>query len=374
MRRAAVLAILAALAAGCSTSAQDLPLPGSRVGGDTYRVGASFDDALNLAQGAPVKVDGVTVGRVRDVVAQNFTAKVDLDLRAATVLHEGATARLRSTTPLGELFVQIDDARAGPRLRDGAKLGRESTSAAPTIEDTMTSASLVINGGGLGQLQTIVREANLALGGHEDAARDVLGRMARTAEALNSSSKDIDAALDALADVSATLEQRRATTDAALKQIAPAARVLRENTDELAALLRSVDSLGAVTTDVVAATRKDLLSTLRTMGPVFDELNSLKDELGPGIDTLVGFAALVDRGVPTDYLNTYLHFQGELSIGLPGTPAGVPPILAPNLDDPGHLLGRPLVVPGLPSASPDATTPTSGGLLGGLLGLLGGGR
>ncbi len=374
MRRLTVrttgLALLAVLVAGCSTSAQDLPLPGSRVSGSTYRVGAVFDDALNLAEGAPVKVDGVTVGRVRDVVAANFTARVNLDLRTSTVLHDGATARLRSTTPLGELFVQIDDVASGSRLRDGAKLGADRTSAAPTIEDTMTSASLVINGGGLGQLQTIVRESNLALGGREDTARDVLGRMARTAKALNDSSDDIDTALDALADVSATLDKQRATTNAALRDVAPAARVLRQNTDELVALLRSVDRFGAVTTDVVDATRDDLLSTLKAMGPVFDELNALEDELGPGIDTLVHFAGLVDRGVPTDYLNTYLHFQGDLSIGLPGTTLGAPRVLTPNLDNPKGLLGGPLVGGLKPKPS---TQEQSGGLLGGLLGLFGGG-
>jgi phospholipid/cholesterol/gamma-HCH transport system substrate-binding protein len=194
--------------------------------------------------------------------------------------------------------------------------------------------------------------------------------MARTAEALNDSSDDIDTALDALADVSATLDQQRATTNAALRDVAPAARVLRQNTDELVALLRSIDRFGAVTTDVVDATRDDLLSTLKAMGPVFDELNALEDELGPGIDTLVHFAGLVDRGVPTDYLNTYLHFQGELSIGLPGTPLGAPRVLTPNLDNPKGLLGGPLVGGLKPKPS---TQEQSGGLLGGLLGLFGGG-
>ena len=56
-------------------------------------------------------------------------------------------------------------------------LGVESTSAAPTIEDTMTSVSLVLNGGGLSQLETIVREANLVLDGNEGTARDLLGRL-----------------------------------------------------------------------------------------------------------------------------------------------------------------------------------------------------
>ena len=189
----------------------------------------------------------------------------------------------------------------------------------------MTSASLLLNGGGLGQLETIVREANLVLDGNEGTARDLLGRMLRTAEAFNASDEDIDATLDALADLSTTLNKRSDTIDAALEDIAPAARVLRANTDELVDLLKSIEQFGDVTTDVVEATRDDLLETLQKFGPVFDELNSLEDQLGPGIDTLVHFAGLIDRGVPTNYLNTYLHFQVDGSLGgLLQSPAASP--------------------------------------------------
>ena len=370
MRRLVALVALA-LTAGCSTTAQDLPLPGSGVGGPTYRVVAMFDDALNLADGAPVKLHGVTIGRVREVSPANFTAKVTLELRESTPVHEGATARLRATTPLGELFVQIDDAESGSRLRDGATLGVDSTSAAPTIEDTMTSASLLLNGGGLGQLETIVREANLVLDGNEGTARDLLGRMLRTAEAFNESNEDIDATLDALAELSTILNRRSDTINAALEEIAPAARVLRKNTDELVDLLQSVERFGDVTAGVIEATRDDLLETLRKFGPVFDELNSLDEDLGPGIDTLVHFAGLIDRGVPTDYLNTHLHFQLDDSFaGLLATPG----VATPGSDGPGGLAAPPLVPPKLlDGLTPRPSTETPG-LLGGLLGLFGGDR
>ncbi|TXL61269.1 MCE family protein [Aeromicrobium terrae] len=375
MRRIVALSVAGLVLAGCSTSAQDLPLPGSRVGGDTYTVEAVFDDALNLAEGAPVKLDGVTIGRVHDVKPVDFTAQVSLDVRASTRLHEGATARLRSTTPLGELFVQIDDAKpsAAP-LRDGARLGPKDTSAAPTIEDTMTSASLLINGGGLGQLETIVREANLTLGGHEGTARDLMARLVTTAKAFDASHEDIGRTLDALADLSATLQERSDTIDAALRDIAPAAKVLRENTDELTTLLKRVDTFGDVAIDVVRTTRDDLLQTLREMAPVFDELNSLKDDLGPGIDTLVSFGKLIDRGVPTDYLNTFLHFHGNLTIGLPGTGPDAPNLELPDPLDPKAFRDK-LTTPVLPQLlAPRTSSGDRPGLLGGLLGLFGGDR
>lgn len=348
MRRLVTVVATLAVLAGCSTSASDLPLPGSRVGGSTYRIDAVFDDALNLAIGAPVKLDGVTIGRVRSVRPANFTAEVALDLKTATRLREGATARLRATTPLGELFVDVDDPDSGSLLADGARLARADTSAAPTIEDTMASASMVLNGGGLGQLQTIVREANNALEGRETSARSLLGRLDTTARALNESSDDIDATLDALADVSDVLRDRQETINDALVEISPAARELRKNTDELVELLRSIEDFGDSTTDLVKDSRADLLRILRQLSPVLDELNSLDGDLGPGIDQLVDFAGRLDEGVPTDYLNTYLYFQDELNLALPGLDVTLKPPEQPGPSDPESPLGSgPIVIPGL---------------------------
>jgi phospholipid/cholesterol/gamma-HCH transport system substrate-binding protein len=333
-----ILIMLAAVAtlAACGPTASDLPLPGSSLRGPSYEIRAEFKDALNLAVGAPVKVNGVTVGRVRSVKARDFTANVTLDVRSSTHLHEGAKASLRSTTPLGELFIQLTDGPSPTPIRSGTVLAAGDTSAAPTIEDTMTAASLLINGGGLGQLQTIVREANAALGGHEKSTREVLARLASTAKSFNASSDDIDAALDAIAKASTVLNRRQSTINAALTDIAPAAKVLRTNADELADLLKSVDDLGTTTTRVVAETRDDLLSTLHELSPVLDQFVALTPEFGPGLDDLVSFAALIDKGVPGDYLNTYLHFQDSLTLGLPGATGlgGLPPITTPPLTVP----------------------------------------
>ncbi len=141
---------------------------------------------------------------------------------------------------------------------------------------------------------------------------------------------------------------------------------MRRNTDELVALLQSIERFGDVTTGVINATRDDLLETLRKFGPVFDELNSLENDLGPGIDTLVNFGRLIDRGVPTTYLNTHLHFQIDESLG--GLLAA-PSVATPDPDGPGNLTGTPLVPPDL--LTPPAEKP---GVLGGLLGLFGGDR
>ena len=359
MRRLLTTLTAALLLAGCGTTAADLPLPDGAAGGPTYEVKAEFEDALNLAVGAPVKVDGVTVGRVREVEVRDFTAHVTLDVRRSTPLRQGAEARLRSTTPLGELYVQVDDPDKGSRLAAGSTLGTDDTSVAPTIEDTMASASMLINGGGLGQLQTIVREANAALGGHEESTREVLGRLATTAAQFNDSSDDIDAALDALAAVSGELNRRRDTINAALHDIAPAAKVLRANTDELADLLRGVDDLGTTAVRVIDTTRDDLLKTFAEIGPVLDEFSTLEKTFGPGLSDLVAFGRLIDQGVPADFLNTYLYFQDTLVLG---------ETTLPTVGDELRGLLKPK---GTPEPEVEAAPAPDIGL-NGLLGLLGG--
>lgn len=358
--------IVCALAlSACGTSASDLPLPGSKLSGPSYEITAKIDDALNLAVGAPVKLNGVTVGRVRTVTAHDFTARITMDVRKSSPLHDGASIRLRSTTPLGELFVDVKDADGTP-LTDGDAIDASDASAAPTVEDTLASASMLVNGGGLGQLQTIVREANEALGGREGTARELLETLNRTTASVNDSSAEIDATLNALADVSKVLRDRNATIDQALIDVAPAARVLSENTDELTTLLQAVDRLSGTTTRVVRETRADLLITLQEIGPVLDQLVSLSGDFGPGLNTLISFAKAIDHGVPGNYLNVYLRFQDSLALGLPNLPI-VGDLGVPRLDISGDLLDELLI----PKSLQDAVQPDLG--LTGLLEALGGG-
>src|SRR4051812_23897558 len=114
-----VVTLVVPLVAGCGPDYSDLPLPGKAVSGDTYQLSAVFNDALNLAQGAQVKVNGVPVGRVQSVTADDFKAKVTMDIKTSSRIRRGSRARLRYDTPLGELFVQITPSSGGPGLRHG---------------------------------------------------------------------------------------------------------------------------------------------------------------------------------------------------------------------------------------------------------------
>jgi phospholipid/cholesterol/gamma-HCH transport system substrate-binding protein len=340
------LALATVVLAACSGGPDyaDLPLPGSGVSGDTYRVTAVFDEALNLAQGAPVKVNGVPVGRVQTVTAKDFKAEVTMDLKTSTELRQGSQARLRYDTPLGELFVQITPSARGPVLHDGDALARKDTTTAPTVEDTLSSASLLVNGGGLGELKTITDELNTALGGREGTVRDTLDKTNAFLRIARQSTGDIDRLLRSLASTSKVLDHRRGTIDRALHQVVPVARVLRSNTDDLVRLLRATDSLSVRAGRVVGATKADLLQVLGELGPILDEVIETRSRLGPGLNDLVEAGDLFERTVPGDWI----PFHGIIKLDkteIPGMPGGGGggggPGGAPGLPDLPGLPGLP---------------------------------
>jgi phospholipid/cholesterol/gamma-HCH transport system substrate-binding protein len=340
------LLVVVLLGGGCGPTMADLPLPGSGVPGATIEVTVRFDEALNLAEGAAVKVNGVTSGRVRSVTVEDFRAVAVLEVRRDARMRANAAARLRYTTPLGELFVDVRNPVRGLVLADGDELSPRRASTAPTVEDALSSASLLINGGGLAQLQVVTSELNKALGGREDDVRRLLQRSDRFLRSADAATADFLGALDALAKLSRTLSANRDTIHAALRDLGPAARVLRRATPRLTRLLHEVERFSGTADQVVGATRVDLLRLLRQLSPVLDEFLANRSRLGPSLRALVAVGDGVDRIVPGDYANLslllYLDRTRFPGIGAPGDP-----------DQPG------------PGPAPD------GGLLGGLLGGLG---
>ncbi len=339
-------------------------MPGSGVGGDTIEIKVQFDEALNLARGAQVRVNGVGSGKVRAVTTKDFKAIAVLDVRKSAHMRTDATARLRYTTPLGELFVEVTNPDQGPLLHDGSTLSTARSSTAPTVEDALASASLLVNGGGLNQLQTVTQELNAALGGREDTVRELMERADTFLTQANATTADIGRALDALATVSTVLKANQSTIEAAMTDIRPAARVLRKNTPGLTKLLAKLTEFSDAANGVVGKTRADVLQMLRQISPVLQEFLANRDELGPSLRALVKLNDDLNAAIPGDYANMKLEMQMDKVtlpslLGAPGSNA-----------DPGTGSSA---AGGSAGSSGSGTANALTGLLSGLLGPLGGG-
>jgi phospholipid/cholesterol/gamma-HCH transport system substrate-binding protein len=91
-----------------------------------YEIEVPFNEATQLAQQSDVRISGVSVGKVRDIVlapnGEQALAKVDVDDKYGPI-PKGTRAVLRTKTLLGETYIELTPGdRDGPKLPDGAML------------------------------------------------------------------------------------------------------------------------------------------------------------------------------------------------------------------------------------------------------------
>lgn len=342
------LAVTGLLASACGPTFTDLPLPGSGVSGDTRTVKFQFDEALNLATGATVKVNGVDYGKVQEVATKDFKAVVTATMQEDAQIREDATARLRYSTPLGELYVDVRNPAEGTEIADEGMLDPQRASVAPTVEDALSQASLLINGGGLAQLQVVTTELNEAIGGREQTVKQLLRRSHEFTRQANAATADFVTALEALATLSKTLEANEQVINRAIREVRPAARVLREQTPEFTQLLQEVNRFANTANHIVGETRQDLLTMINQISPILDEMLANQPVLSRSLNALTSASKHLDDIFPGDYwnLSAKLELTSALSLldglaggggapTLPGSPAPTPGNLLP---DPGEIL------------------------------------
>ena len=155
----AVLTLIGSIS-GCGwRGANSLPLPGTAGHGPGYyEVQVQMADVTNIQRNSRVRVGDVTVGNVVDVQLQGWHALVTLRLDGDVDLPANATAKVGQTSLLGSLHIELSpptDVAPQGKLHNGSLIPLSSASSYPTTERTLAAVSLLLNGGGLGQLQDI---------------------------------------------------------------------------------------------------------------------------------------------------------------------------------------------------------------------------
>ena len=98
----------------------------------------------------------------------------DVDLPA------NATAKIGQTSLLGSLHVELAPPTGVPpqgKLHNGSLIPLSHGGAYPTTEQTLAAVSMLLNGGGLGQLQDITEALSTAFRGREQDLRSLIGQL-----------------------------------------------------------------------------------------------------------------------------------------------------------------------------------------------------
>ncbi len=309
-------------ASGCgvlSGGLRGVNLPGGADLGDhPYTVTIKFADVSDLVPQSLVKVDDVSVGSVQSISLDPATwdavvvAAVNGDVR----LPANATASVRTTSLLGEKFVQLAPPASGAtgRLGQGAVIPVSASGRAVEVEEVLGALSMLLNGGGVGQLKTISTELNNALKGNEPEIRSLLANLNTLVSGLDSKKGEITRALDGLNRLSATLNANRGEITDALRDLPPALAELERQRHDLVDLLQSLDRLSGVATDVVHRSREDTLADLRALRPTLAKLAQSGQDLPDSLQILGSFpfTDAAQQAIAGDYANLYVTADLDL--------------------------------------------------------------
>jgi phospholipid/cholesterol/gamma-HCH transport system substrate-binding protein len=296
-RRAAASLMMILVTAGISgcgwRGLNSLALPGTQGNGPgAFVIQAQMPDVNNIQPNSRVRVADVTVGHVTKIERQGWHALLTMQLNGDVNLPANATAKIGTTSLLGSYHIELAPPKDQPpqgKLRDGSLIPLSHGGAYPSTEQTLAALSLVLNGGGLGQVQDITEAFSTAFRGREQDLRSLIGQLDKFTAYLNDQKDDIIAATDSLNHLVGKLAAQQPVLDRALATIPDALAVLNGYRDNLVEAADQLGKFSALTVDSVNKTKENLVKELQQVGPVLESLANAGPSLTRSLSLLLTF-------------------------------------------------------------------------------------
>jgi phospholipid/cholesterol/gamma-HCH transport system substrate-binding protein len=315
-----VVAILPTMSGCAWRGLNSLRLPGTAGGGPgAFVVSAQMPDVSNLQPNSPVEVADVTIGTVTKIERQGWHALVTMRLNGDVNLPANSTVTLGQTSLLATLHLELAPPAGGPaqgRLAGGSVVPLASAGAYPDTEQTLAMLSMLLNGGGLGQLQDITQAFSTAFAGRGQDLRSLQDQLNKFVAYLNDQKDDIIAATDSLNRLVGKFADQKPVVDKALRTIPQALAVLSDQRDNVTEALDQFGKLSALAADSVNKTKASLVKEFNDVGPVLESLANAGPAMTRSLNLLATYPWIKDtlgNWVRGDYANLTAVFDLTLS-------------------------------------------------------------
>jgi virulence factor Mce-like protein len=314
-RLLAIAACVLLTTTGCAFGGlNSLPLPGAVGRGPGAQIfHVEIANVATMESNSPVMINDVVVGSVAKMAFQNWHADVEIAVRPDVVVPANTVASIGQTSLLGTMHLELNPPLGQPatgRLKPGATIPLNKSSTYPSTEQTLSSLSVVINSGGVGQIGDIIHNMNAALSGREREVRDLLTRLDTFVGTFDDQRDNVVRTIQALDRVAGTFAGQRDSLTRALNNLPPALDVLLNERPRITTALDKLRVFSDTSTGLIKDTQTDLVKNLQNLVPIICSFA----EVGPDLDKNLAFAGsafpygqnLIDRGVRGDYFNVYV--------------------------------------------------------------------
>ena len=367
-RRSAIVVcslIIGSTLTGCGwTGLNQLALPGTvGTGEGSWTIDIEMPDVSTLTENARVRVNDVNVGTVRRIRVENDHALVSVSLEPDVELPANTSAKVGVTSLLGSSHLELiaPTEHAAGKLHDGDRISLERAGEYPTTEQTLSTLSVLLTGGGVGKLEEINREVGEALGGREDVVRNLLANVEDFTRRLNDQRDDIIRALEGIDRFAKVVADDRIIVDNGLRTLDPALATLNKQRDDLTNAITAIGDFADAADRVISGSRTDLDVNLRALEPT---LRGLADA-GPALPSSTSLLLTVPfplntyrNAVQGDFANLFLNLDlttkrldtalltGTPAVGQLASLGGLIGQLPPIPPIKGNPLITPLNIPG----------------------------
>jgi len=295
---------LSALVLGLTASL----LLGSCVFGGTkaITVDAIFKDVGDLTRFANVQTGAVKIGSVRGIRLDGYDARVTMRLSAEAKIPANATALIKSTSLLGEKFVDLrppeGEAASTELLRDGDVIPIERTDRIVGIDDAFIKLGRLLEGGTSADLATVIHSSATILRGREESLGQLFTELRRFSGVLASNAPEVADAIVNLDTAFKSLAGGSDTIEKAISSSADATTILANQQANLDHLVNSLDGASAVLARYMKATRPSSDAALKDLRLVLDQVMKTTGDLDKTLSSLARFTDLWPKAIPGDYI------------------------------------------------------------------------
>ena len=303
-RLLAVALAAALLAGGCT-------LPG-RVQGPV-ELTATFEDVGDLVAGHSVQVADVRVGSITRIeLTDDYQARVTMKVKDDLALPANSEAVLRTTSLLGEKFIELRPPRddegnevpADEILVDGDEI--ERTLQAPELEFVAEEAVNLLAGVASNDLAPIIETGSVGFAGRAGELGSLIDSLSIVSGTLADQTSNIVAIIDGLDQATATLAGGNDRIDQLFVNLADTTQNLADNRELTLQTLRDLTRLAKAQNEIVFQPfRDDMDRQIKQLDAILAVVVGQREEVGVLIDWLDEFTRKVPTGIPGDYAQVY---------------------------------------------------------------------
>lgn len=257
---------------------------------DRHTVTAHFSRAVSVYPGTDVRILGVSVGKVLEVVPDGESVRVRMEYEAEQKLPADAKAVVVTPTLVADRFVQLTPAyTGGPVLADGAVIARADTGVPVELDRIYASLkdlSEALGPNGVnknGTLDNLLEVGAQSLEGKGELGNRMIRDLAEAAETFGDGSGALFATVRGLAVFTEVLAENDQLVRAFIADLAGMSAVLADERVELEKVLGEVARTVGVVERFVRDNRDALVTDVEKLTRVMKNIASEKEHLAKAL-------------------------------------------------------------------------------------------